>query len=146
MGSLVSYVILEVPEISDHTELAGLFKGLSGLQASYDVYEFREGGNNDFVHRLPGRLQYPTLKLSWGIVNNDLLLKWFMQTQGGVQPKEMSVTLATTTGDSAGQSRKFTFTDAYPISWTGPELTSDRSDPETWGETVEIAHSGLKLT
>lgn len=140
---LVHYVVLEVPDISDSTALAGLFKGVSGLEVSYDVLEYREGGNNDFVHRLPGRMQYPNLVLSWGIVNNDLLLKWFMQTHAGPQPKEMSLTLSTASG---GDSRTFTFTDAYPVRWSGPQVVSDRSDPETWGETLEIAHSGLKLT
>jgi phage tail-like protein len=144
--SLVSYVVLEVPEISNSTSLAGLFKGLSGLEVSYDVLEYREGGNNDFVHRLPGRMQYPNLVLSWGIVNNDLLLKWFMQTHAGAQPKEMSLTLSTAGGDRVGDQRKFTFADAYPVRWAGPQVVSDRSDPETWGETLEIAHSGLKLT
>jgi phage tail-like protein len=144
--SLVHYAVLEVPEISDSTALAGLFKGLSGLEVGYDVLEYREGGNNEFVHRLPGRLQYPNLVLSWGIVNNDLLLKWFMETHAAPKPKEMSLTLATASGADLSTGRKFTFTDAYPVRWTGPQLVSDRSDPESWGETLEIAHSGLKLT
>jgi hypothetical protein len=41
--------------------------------------------------------------------------------------------------------RKFTFADAYPVHWSGPVLHSNAADPETWGETLEIAHSGLKL-
>ena len=26
----------------------------TGLELTFDVYEYHEGGNNEFVHRLPG--------------------------------------------------------------------------------------------
>ena len=32
-----------------------------GLELGFDVYEYQEGGNNDFVHHLPGGLRYPNL-------------------------------------------------------------------------------------
>ena len=41
------------------------------------MLEYAEGGNNDFVHRLPGRLHYPNLVLSWGLVSSEILLQWF---------------------------------------------------------------------
>jgi phage tail-like protein len=142
----VHFVVLEVPNITANSTFVGVFKGLSGLEVNYDVLEYREGGNNDFVHRLPGRMQYPNLVLSWGIVSDDLLLKWFTQTQQKAQMQEISLTLTVAKGLQSTGVRKFTFTDAYPVRWSGPQLVSDHHDPETWGETLEIAHSGLKLT
>jgi phage tail-like protein len=140
----VHYVVLDVPNITADTSFVGIFKGLSGLEVSFDVLEFREGGNNDYVHRLPGRMQYPNLVLSWGLVSSDTLIKWFMQTQKQAQLQDITLTLTAAKGDVTKDVRKFTFGDAFPVRWSGPQLMSDSHDPETWGETLEIAHSGLK--
>jgi phage tail-like protein len=142
----VHYVVLEIPNITDSSSFLGIFKGLSGLEVNFDVLEYREGGNNDFVHRLPGRMVHPNLVLSWGLVNDTALLTWFMQTHAQAQTQEITLTLTASKGDMSNDVRKFTFTDAFPVRWSGPQLQADAADPETWGETLEIAHSGLKLT
>lgn len=141
----VHYVVLEIPNISQDTAFAGIFKGLSGLEITYDVLEYREGGNNDYIHRLPGRMHYPNLVLSWGMVSDDLLLKWFMKTQTEPELQEITLTLTAAKGDVRKDVRKFTFADAFPVRWQGPQLVNDTHDPEHWGETLEIAHSGLLL-
>ncbi len=143
-AAFVNYVILQIPSISGTSSFAGIFKGLTGLEVNFDVLEYREGGNNDFVHRLPGRITYPNLVLSWGMVNDQTLLKWFMLTQTQAQLQEITLTLATTKGNSQNDGRTFTFVDAFPVRWSGPQLMSDTVDPRTWHETLEIAHSGLK--
>jgi phage tail-like protein len=142
--SFVHYVVLDVPSITQSTSFMGIFRSLSGLEVNYDVYEYQEGGNNDFVHRLPGRIRYPNLVLEWGIVNDESLLKWFLQTQSQAQLQEITLTLAATQGDTSKAIRKFTFTDAYPVRWTGPQLNGNSGSGD-WGETLEIAHSGLKM-
>ncbi len=143
--TFVYYAILEVPNVTANTSFAGIFKGLSGLEVNFDVYEYREGGNNDVIHRLPGRMHYPNLVLSWGLVSDELLLQWFMQTHTQAQKQDITLTLAANSQDVSKDIRKFTFADAFPVRWSGPQLVSDRHDPESWGETLEIAHSGLKL-
>jgi phage tail-like protein len=144
-GKFVHYVVLEVPNITANTSFLGIFKGMEGLEVWFDVLEYAEGGNNDFVHHLPGRMRYPNLKLTWGLVSDEDLLKWFMATQNKAQTQEITVTLTTAKGDTSTDLRKFTFADAYPVHWSGPILHANAADPETWGETLEIAHSGLKL-
>jgi phage tail-like protein len=141
----VHYVVLEVPNITKDTFFLGIFKGMEGLEVWVDVLEYAEGGNNDFVHRLPGRRRYPNLKLSWGMVSDDILFKWFMATQTKPDVQEITLTLTAAKGDLSRDLRKFTFTDAFPVHWSGPVLHANAADPETWGETLEIAHSGLKL-
>jgi phage tail-like protein len=143
-SAFVHYVVLEIPNITQNSSFLGVFKGLTGLEINFDVLEYREGGNNDFVHRLPGRMSYPNLTLSWGLVNDEALLKWFMQTHSKALSQEITLTLTSAKGDNTNI-RKFTFTDAFPVRWSGPQLQADYADPETWGETLEIAHSGLKL-
>lgn len=141
----VHYVVLEVPNITSNTAFAGMFKGLEGLEVWFDVLEYAEGGNNDFVHRFPGRMRYPNLKLSWGMVSDDILLKWFMATHTKAETQEITLTLTARKGDTSQDIRKFIFADAFPVHWSGPVLHANAADPETWGETLEIAHSGLKL-
>jgi phage tail-like protein len=141
----VHYAILEVPNITSNSTFMGIFKGLSGLEVNFDVYEYAEGGNNDFVHRLPGRMRYPNLVLSWGLVHDESLFKWFVATHGQAQLQEITLTLTASRGASSTDVRKFTFVDAFPVRWSGPQLVTDNHDPESWGETLEIAHSGLKL-
>jgi phage tail-like protein len=140
------YVVLDLPNITGKSTFLGIFKGLSGLEVSFEVLEYREGGNNDFVHRLPGRVNYPNLVCSWGLVNDETLLQWFMKTHDQAQPQEMTLTLTAKQGDLTETARKFTFADAIPVRWSGPQLLSDNNNPQTWGETLEIAHSGLTLS
>jgi phage tail-like protein len=90
-------------------------------------------------------MRYPNLKLSWGLVSDEILLKWFMATHTKAETQEITVTLTAAKGDLSRDLRKFTFVDAFPVHWSGPNLHANAADPETWGETLEIAHSGLKL-
>src|SRR5579864_5760634 len=138
----VHYVVLDVPNITQSTSFMGIFKQCSGLEVHFDVYEYPEGGNNDFVHRLPGRMHYPNLVLSWGIVNDESLLKWFFKTHEQAELQEITLTLATRKGDVESDVRKFTFADAFPVRWTGPTVSGGQGSTTDWGETLEIAHSG----
>ena len=42
----------------------GSFTGCEGLGAEYEVFEYQEGGENGYVHRIPGRLKYTPVKLT----------------------------------------------------------------------------------
>jgi phage tail-like protein len=123
---------LKIPDI----DTIGLFMHCSGLEVSFDVYEYREGGNNDFVHRLPGALHYPNLVLSRGLTNEEALLKWLWATQTNAQRKQITLTLS-----YGNAKRTWTFGDAFPVRWTGPQMDAGAVDLAT--ETLEIAHSGL---
>jgi phage tail-like protein len=117
----------------------GHFSRCSGLELSFEIYEYAEGGNNEYPHRLPGRLQFPNLVLSRGLTDSDALLKWFAQTKTHAQPGDITLTV-----QSANQTRTFSFHDAFPVRWTGPSF--DANGAATFGtETLEIAHSGLVL-
>ena len=53
----------------------GHFSRCSGLELSFEVFEYAEGGNNEFAHKLPGRLMHPNLVLSRGLTDSDALLE-----------------------------------------------------------------------
>jgi phage tail-like protein len=126
--------IVKIPDV----DTIGYFSHCSGLELSFDVFEYQEGGNNDFVHRLPGTMRYPNLVLSRGLTEQEALLKWFMATRTEAERKEITLTLKTGSAE-----RMWTFADAFPVKWTGPTLDAETGDIAT--ETLEIAHTGLKL-
>jgi phage tail-like protein len=126
--------VLKIPDI----DTIGFFHECSGLQLSFEVLEYREGGNNDFVHHLPGRIQYPNLMLSRGLTNEDALLKWFWATHTEAQRKEVTLTFG-----GGDVSRSWTFVDAFPVKWTGP--SGNHGEQSIAVETLEVAHAGLKM-
>jgi hypothetical protein len=44
------------------------FSECSGLEASIDVLEYREGGQNTFVHKFPGRASFSNITLKHGVI------------------------------------------------------------------------------
>jgi len=124
---------LSIPGVST----VGRFSQCSGLELSVDVYEYREGGNNDFIHRRPGALHYPNLILTHGLTSDEALFNWFWATHTQAEPKEVMLTLS-----SSQTTRSWTFAEAFPVRWSGPQVGAGSGEVAT--ETLEIAHSGLK--
>src|SRR5437764_78401 len=42
----------------------GNWSKCDGLAVEYDVFEYKEGGENAYVHRIPGRAKYQNIKLT----------------------------------------------------------------------------------
>ena len=117
----------------------GTFAAIRGLEAPVDLLEYREGGINDVVHRLPGALTYPNVVLSNGLTSRAVE-DWFAKTRLGAERHTMTVTLL----DNAGNPmRAWSFADAYPVRWTGPTLSA--GDTSVAGEELEVAHGGMKM-
>src|SRR5207248_325724 len=60
----------------------GAFTEVSGLSVSIDVEELAEGGQNQYTHKLPGRMKWPNLVLKRGITETDNLFQWFATSSG----------------------------------------------------------------
>jgi phage tail-like protein len=116
----------------------GTFAAIRGLEAQVDVLEYREGGINDVVHRLPGAMTYPNVVLTNG-VTSQAVEGWFAKTRLGAERHTMTVTFL----DAAGKAlRAWSFADAYPVRWSGPTLAA--GDTTIAGEELEVAHGGMK--
>jgi phage tail-like protein len=129
------YFKISVPGID-----IGMFRECGGLSMEFDVFEWAEGGNNEFIHHLPGRVRYPLLTLSRGLTNQDALQTWFWQSRLQPDLKEITVELHTPSSDTT---RAWVFADAYPVRWIGPRIAVDAAGMAT--ESLDIAHSGLKV-
>jgi len=128
-----------LPELTFLVEISGVTIGqfceCTGLSVEYDVMEYAEGGNNDFVHRLRGRARYPTISLRRGVTSQDALLKWFFDSP---QSDRLTITLM---DGKATAIRTFGFASPFPIKWSGPDVSSGSSRAAM--ESLEIGHHGM---
>jgi phage tail-like protein len=125
----------------------GVFREVTGLQLTVGVEEYQEGGQNGFVHKLPGRMSWPHLVFRRGLTDSDALFTWVAKTSGeGFAANENKLprcTGAVTVVDSVGgRLRSWEFDGVFPVRWTGPELSADRHD--FLEEELEVAHHGFK--
>jgi len=128
------------PDISGSIKL-GVFAECSGLQVEYEVYEWTEGGQNGFVHKLRGRAKYPNLVLKRGITHEDAMLRWFFLCSNKTARHEIALSLI---GPDLTPVRTWAFQGAYPVKWSGPKLDAHSTSPAT--ETLEIVHQGFTPT
>ena len=52
------------------------FQSVSGLTVEFDVENVKEGGENRFEHKLPGRAKYPDLALKRGLLKDSSVITW----------------------------------------------------------------------
>ncbi|HYG80284.1 MAG TPA: phage tail protein [Pyrinomonadaceae bacterium] len=119
--------------------LAGGFSEVTGLEVRTEVDEYREGGVNDYVHKIAKETRYPNLTLKRGITDVTDLWEWHQQIVGGdIQRKTISVVLL----DSLGEEKwRWVFRDAYPVKWNGTDLNATGNTVAV--ESVEFAHHGM---
>ena len=117
----------------------GGFSEVSGLQAELDVLELQEGGENAFVHKLPGRVKHGNLTLRRGLVKRDMW-EWFAKLlDGDIDRRTVAVELLPPSGDKPDV--RWVFDSAFPCRWNGPELKSDQSAVAV--ESIELCHHGF---
>jgi phage tail-like protein len=120
----------------------GQFAECSGLSMEYDIMEYQEGGQLNFVHKFRGGVKYPNLVFKRGVTHEDAFLKWFLDrtSQGNKRENLGNVTLSLL-GDDGKQVRKWSFYGAFPVKWSGPSFNAKSTNIAM--ETLEIAHMGL---
>jgi phage tail-like protein len=125
----------------------GTFGRVGGLQLTVSVEEYAEGGVNGYVHRFPGRVQWPNLVFSRGLTESDNLLDWVKRTAGdgfeAAGGKLVVSTASVTLLDVAGtRLRSYEVEGAFPVRWTGPTLVA--GDPSALTEELEVTHTGFR--
>jgi phage tail-like protein len=116
-----------------------------GLSVEYDVYEYKEGGENSFVHRIPGRAKYQNIKLTRTVDDYstpDNAGKSVAAWVSGLGTKVKRHTAQITVVDPEGKKIcAWRLQGVYPVRWTGPSL--DASSTQMAVETLELAHDGF---
>jgi phage tail-like protein len=125
-------------------DIVANFQDCSGLSVEFEVQEYIEGGNNEFVHKLPGRMKYSNITLKRGISDNRQFVEWRPKIEGGklvVKPMNLSIILFNHSGETV---KKWDVKEAYPVKWTGPDMRASSMDVAI--ETLELAHRGWTET
>ena len=130
---------VEITDRNNKLEVGG-FSEVTGLQVEVEVFDYREGGLNDYIHKLAGPVRYPSnLILKHGLMDADIIWQWERQMlQGAIARRNVSIILM----DSAGQDKwRWDFKDAFPVRWSGPDLRAGSAEVAI--ETLELAHRGF---
>jgi phage tail-like protein len=131
---LGSHFFVEIDGV-DH----GGFTECAGLQAETEVVEYAEGGNNNYVHKMPGRTKFGNLTLKWGTTDSTALWDWYKDvSQGKIERKDVSVVLYNSVQEEV---RRWNLREAYPVKWIGPAFNANA--PAAAIETLELAHHGF---
>ena len=121
--------------------VAGGFTEVSGLQIETTVETYREGGLNDYPHKLAGPTVYPgNLVLKSGLTDVELMWHWYDDVRNGrIKRRNGSIYLL---DRKLLPAMWWDFVGAYPVKWSGPDLRADQSALAV--ETIELVHRGLK--
>ena len=115
------------------------FRECSGLDASQDAGEYREGTDPLTVRKLPGLIKYSNVSLNRGITDDAELWQWRKTVMDGqVERKNMSIILM---NDAREEKLRWNLKNCWPTKWEGPSFNATSSDVAV--ETLEIAHEGL---
>lgn len=99
----------------------GHFTSCSNMAIKVDAVEYREGGTNQVVHRLPGRVEYEPIVLRYGLTASMELWTWMMSAvKGKVERKNVSIVLLDS--DGATEVLRWDLVNAWPNMWRGAPL------------------------
>lgn len=122
----------------DHVTKA-VFSEVSGLQMETELFPYTEGGNNEYIHLLPGVSKVGNVTLKRGISVDNELFKWYLRiAQGIMDLRTVTITVYATDGK---QVVRWELLRAFPCKWTGPQLAASNESMAL--ETIELAHMGV---
>lgn len=118
------------------------FSECTGLEATMEVFEYKEGGTNDYVHKFPTRASFANVTLKHGVIYlYDDLWTWHNGfVQGNGTRKDGLIVLL---DESRAPAKVWKFKRGIPMKWTGPTLNAAQSAVAI--ESLEISHEGLDL-
>ena len=139
------------PTFKYYVEVGGLiteaaFTECSGLEMATEVFEYKEGGLNEYVHKFPGVTKVSNVTLKRGFATSNELYKWYkdemetkLRTGEKIDLRQVTITLYSTV--EQGKKMTWTLNKAFPVKWVGPAFKSDEAAIAI--ETLEFAHHGI---
>ena len=117
----------------------GAFSRVKGLVRETKIEPRREGGVNDFEHKLATMTTYPNLTLERGLAD-PYLWKWHEDViEGKIQRRTVTIALHNEADDEVW---RWLIEAAFPVKWAGTDL--DANNGQVIFESVEFAHHGIR--
>jgi len=117
------------------------FREVSGLDASTDAVDYREG-DGDSILKLAGLKKFSNITLKRGITDDKDLWKWRSMVMDGKIKDARKDGQIILLDDEGNEAAEWTFTAGWPTKWTGPTFNATANEVAI--DTIEIAHEGLK--
>lgn len=127
-----------------HVEIEGIihagFTECTGFGASTDPIEYREGGENRTVRKLPGMTKYPNITLKWGLTDSRALYDWYKDVvDGKIVRRSGSIIVNDIDG---AEVMRYDFFEAWPTKWDGADFNAKGTDVAI--EMLELAHERIE--
>ena len=117
------------------------FQECTGLDATTEPIEYREGGDNTTVRKLPGRTSYSDINLKRGLSDSKELWDWFKQVRdGNVSLKNGSIVVYDLANST--EVARWNFVRAWPTRWEGPSFNATGNEIAV--ESLTIVHEGVE--
>jgi len=132
-------------EVEDIVEAE--FTDCSGLEVTVDVFEYQEGGLNEYSHRLPGKIKYSNVTLKRGFATRNELYKWYEEMKNNLLAGEKvafrTVAIILRSTANHDEIMRWDLSEAFPVKWVGPAFKVGEAAVSI--ETLEFAHHGIIL-
>ena len=117
------------------------FQEVVGLSSEVTLEEFKEGGVNDFVHRMPTGVKYGNLVLKRGMFNDSQVTEWCRKAieTFEFEPTTVKVTLLNEEHETLAS---WDFLQAYPIKWSISDFKA--MDNSLVVESLELAYRSFR--
>jgi phage tail-like protein len=118
---------------------SGGFTRVKGLTREVRHESYREGGVNEYEHKLITQVGYPVVILERGLLLDDLW-KWALAASDGeVERKTLRIRLQNEAGEKLWA---WEIAHAIPVKWSASDL--DALTNSVVMESLELAHHGLR--
>ena len=125
----------------DGTAVKGSFSECSGLEASMDPIEYRNGSEDFTVRKIPGLKKFTNIVLKRGIIGDLTLWNWILEgLDGTVHRTEGAIILL---DEAKTEVMRWKFKRGWPSKYTVAGFNAKNN--EIAMETLEIAHEGLSI-
>ncbi len=119
------------------SEADNRFQEVTGLGAEVTVEELKEGGLNEFTHKLPTGVKYDNLILKRGYIHDSEISKWCRTAieEFSFETKDVTVTLLNEKHESLAS---WQFIRAWPVKWSISDFKAQ--DNAIVVESLELAY------
>ncbi len=136
---VVFHFLVEVDGIT--AQIDSRFQEVTGLSGEVTTEELREGGVNDYVHRLPTGVKFGNVVLKRGYLEASGLGDWVRAAveQFIFVPRNLNVTLMNPDHQPLSS---WVFSGAYPVKWSLSDLKAQENAIAV--ESLELSYKNFK--
>jgi phage tail-like protein len=102
------------------------FQSVEGLTVDVETEDFKEGGENRFVHKLPKRTKYHDIVLKRGMFLGSGIVLWCRNAieSFNFQPTNVIITLL---NEDHAPLAAWYVVNAFPVSWSVSDFTAEQN-------------------